>query len=144
MCLHLSNNCPTFQAASPMLYPKEQVDPLTLQDSSFLYIKSSVNKYPVSILSQLPLAWRRKLFSALPPLRLYELEKTSIADRTKTDEIWKKLRELKGGNWALCLMDRRSKKLCLQSSPFLLMWTKSPTLTDLVLLSRSFLTPAIQ
>ena len=135
---HSSTNIPPskqqmsyFPAASPTLYPQEQVDPLSLQDSTFLYILSNINLYPISILSQLPLAWRRKLFSALPPFRLYELEKTPIADGIDTDMIWKDLSELQNSIWAIYVKDRRSTEFCLKqspSSPFSPTWSKSPHL----------------
>lgn len=88
-----------FPTPPPILLPKEQVNALSLQDHTFLYILSNVDRYPVELLGLLPLHWRRSLLSALPPFRLYQLEKTSIAKGIDTDEIWQGMGQLQDCVW---------------------------------------------
>lgn len=108
---HLSH----FPTSPPNLYPKEQVNPLSLQDSSFLYILSQVEHYPSEILAKLPLTWRRKLLSAVPPFRLLLLEKT-VGKGIDTDKIWEGLSKLKNSVWASYLKDGGNKPLGIQTS----------------------------
>ena len=88
-----------FPTLPPALFPQEQVEVLSLQDYTFLYILSHVDDYPVQLLSMLPKIWRKMLLSTLPPFRLCVLEKTAIANDIDTEEIWMKLSHLKDSIW---------------------------------------------
>ena len=85
----IRNRLSHFPTPPPSLLPREEVDALSLQDTSFLYILSNVDQYPVELLGLLPLHWRRALIEALPPFRLYQLEGTALAKGIETDEVWK-------------------------------------------------------
>ena len=58
-----------------------------------------MDSYPTDLLGLMPLHWRQKLLSALPPFRLYQLEKTSVAKGIDTDEIWEELSHLQDCVW---------------------------------------------
>ena len=98
-----------FHTTPPTLYPKEQVDPLSLQDNTFLYILSQVEVYPAEILAKLPLVWRRKLLMAVAPFRLYQLENTDVGNGIDTDAIWEELSKLKNSVWTGYQMDNKNK-----------------------------------
>jgi len=106
-----------FQSTPPTLQPKEQVDPLSLQDNAFLYILSQVQVYPAEILAKLPLSWRRKLLMAVAPFRLYQLEKTDVGNGIDTCAIWEELGKLKNNVWASYLTDDRNKEQNLPTRP---------------------------
>lgn len=95
-----------FPTPPPLLLPREQADALTLQDHTFLYILSNVDQYPVELLSLLPEHWRRNLLSALPPFRLYQLERTPIARNIDTDEMWEELSQQQDCVWGSYLKDK--------------------------------------
>ena len=95
-----------FPTPPPMLLPQEQVSALSLQDHAFLYILGNVDNYPAELLALLPLHWRRKLLSALPPFRLHQLEDTPITRGVDTQEIWEELGKLQDCVWAGYLSDR--------------------------------------
>jgi hypothetical protein len=88
--------------------PREQTDALSLQDHTFLYILSNVDQYQTEILTQLPLHMRRRLLSAVPPFRLYQLERMSIARDIDTDEIWEELSQQQGYIWGEYMKDKPS------------------------------------
>lgn len=95
-----------FPTPPPLLLPREQVDALSLQDHTFLYILSNIDEYPIELLSLLPQHWRRKLLSALPPFRLYQLENTSIAQDIDTEEMWEELSQQQDCVWGRYLKDK--------------------------------------
>ena len=104
-----------FQITQPTLHPKEQVDPLSLQDNAFLYILSQVEVYPAEVLAKLPLIWRRNLLVAVAPFRLYQLEKTDVANGIDTDAIWEELGRLKNSIWASYLDDGNKLTMSLRT-----------------------------
>lgn len=97
-----------FPTPPPILLPREQADALSLQDHTFLYIISNVDQYSTELLSHLPLHMRRKLLSALPPFRLYQLEGTSIACGINTNEMWEELSQQQDCVWGGYLKDKAS------------------------------------
>lgn len=97
-----------FPTPPPLLLPREQADALTLQDHAFLYILSNVDLYSTELLGLLPLHLRRKLLSALPPFRLYQLERTPIARDIDTDEMWEELSRQQDCVWGGYLRDKAS------------------------------------
>lgn len=88
------------------------MDALSLQDTTFLYILSNVDQYPVELLGLLPLHWRRSLLEALPPFRLYQLEGTAIAKGIETDEVWGNHSKQQDCVWGEYLNDGRHKDGC--------------------------------
>lgn len=94
-----------FPTPAPLLFPREQVDPLSLKDHTFVYILSNVDRYPPELLAKLPTAWRKKLLSALPPFRLHQLEGTEIARGIDTDEMWETLSKQQDCVWRDYLRD---------------------------------------
>ena len=92
---HLSH----FPTPPPLLHPSEQVDALSLEDQTFIFILGNVDSYPIDLLALLPSHLRRKLLSSLPPLRLYQLEQTPLARGINTDQIWERMSTLQDYTW---------------------------------------------
>lgn len=103
-----------FPTPPPTLYPQEQVNALSLQDQTFLYILSHIDCYPPELLGLLPKMWRKRLLAALPPFRLYQLERTPIAQDIDTDELWEKLSRLQDCVWGGYMTDRKERTLSRQ------------------------------
>lgn len=102
-----------FPTPPPILLAREQADALSLQDHTFLYIISNVDQYPTELLSLLPLHIRRKLLSALPPFRLYQLERTAIARDIDTNKMWEELSQQQDCVWGGYLRD----EACIHLGP---------------------------
>lgn len=108
-CFRLSRHLLSqFPTPPPTLMAQEQVNALSLQEHTFVYILGNVDRYPTELLGLLPLPWRRKLLSALPPFRLYQLEQTSIARGIDTEEMWEELSQLQDCVWGRYLMDKHT------------------------------------
>jgi len=95
-----------FPTPPPLLFPREQVNALSLQDHAFLYILGNMDQYPPELLALLPVHLRKKFLSALPPFRLYELERMPIARDIDTDSIWETLSIQQDCVWGGYLKDK--------------------------------------
>ena len=69
-------------------------EPLSLQQTSILYVISNLEEFPPDMLALLPLRFRRDLLLMLPPADIFQLEQTSVVNGIDMEnEIWKEVYE---------------------------------------------------
>ena len=72
----------------------EPTPPLSLQQTSKLYVISNLEEFPPDVLAKLALRFRCDRLLMLPPADIFQLEQTSVADGIDMEnEIWKEVYE---------------------------------------------------
>ena len=67
--------------------------PLSLREQCFLHLVIHVMEFSSQELALLPEHYRQKLLRTVPPVHLYYLEQTAVADGIDTDAIWNEINQ---------------------------------------------------